>query len=47
MSTIHQVDLVLKHVKELIYSGKLTPGERLPAERRLATQLNADCRTMR
>lgn len=40
MSTIHQVDLVLKHVKELIYSGKLTPGERLPAERRLATQLN-------
>ncbi len=40
MSTIHQVDTVLKHVKELIYSGKLAPGERLPAERRLATQLN-------
>lgn len=40
MSTIHQVDLVLKYVKELINSGHLAPGERLPAERRLATQLN-------
>ncbi len=40
MSTIHQVDAVLKHVRELIYSGRLEPGERLPAERRLATQLN-------
>lgn len=40
MSTIHQVDTVLKHVKELVYSGRLEPGERLPSERRLATQLN-------
>ena len=40
MSTIHQVDLVLKYVKELINSGHLAPSERLPAERRLATQLN-------
>lgn len=38
--TAHQVDVVLKHIKELISSGRLLPGERLPAERRLATQLN-------
>lgn len=35
-----QVDIVLKHIKELLYSGRLEPGERLPAERRLAAQLN-------
>ncbi|MBQ8307977.1 MAG: FadR family transcriptional regulator [Alistipes sp.] len=37
--TVHQVDLVLKHIKELIYTKRLYPGDRLPAERRLATQL--------
>ncbi|WP_297409129.1 FCD domain-containing protein [uncultured Alistipes sp.] len=31
---------MLKHIKELLYSGRLEPGERLPAERRLAAQLN-------
>lgn len=39
MATVHQVDTVLKHIKELICNGRLEPGERLPAERRLATQL--------
>lgn len=39
-STAQQVDTVLKHIKELLYSGRLEPGERLPAERRLAAQLN-------
>ncbi|MDE5637297.1 MAG: FCD domain-containing protein [Alistipes sp.] len=39
-STSHQVDVVLKHIKDLLYSGRLEPGERLPAERRLAAQLN-------
>jgi len=39
-STVQQVDIVLKHIKDLLYSGRLEPGERLPAERRLAAQLN-------
>ncbi len=39
-STSQQVDTVLKHIKDLLYSGRLEPGERLPAERRLAAQLN-------
>lgn len=33
------VEVVIKHIKELLYSGKLLPGEKLPAERRLAEQL--------
>ena len=36
---IKQVDTVLKYIKEQLYSGCLHPGERLPAERRLAEQL--------
>ncbi len=39
-ATAQQVDIVLKHIKDLLYSGRLEPGERLPAERRLAAQLN-------
>ena len=39
-STSQQVDTVLKHIKDLLSSGRLEPGERLPAERRLAAQLN-------
>lgn len=37
---ISQVEVVLKHIKEQLYSGRLQPGERLPAERRLAEQLS-------
>ena len=40
MATAHQVDTVLRHIKDLICNGRLVPGERLPAERRLATMLN-------
>lgn len=36
---ISQVETVLKHIKEQLYSGRLQPGERLPAERRLAEKL--------
>ena len=36
---IKQVEIVLKYVKDQLYSGALHPGERLPAERRLAEQL--------
>lgn len=36
---ISQVETVLKYIKEQLYSGRLLPGERLPAERRLAEQL--------
>lgn len=36
---IKQVETVLKYIKEQLYSGQLQPGERLPAERRLAEQL--------
>ncbi|MEG0807853.1 MAG: FCD domain-containing protein [Alistipes sp.] len=36
---ISQVETVLKYIKEQLYSGALQPGERLPAERRLAEQL--------
>ncbi len=36
---IKQVETVLKYVKEQIYQGAFQPGERLPAERRLAEQL--------
>ena len=35
----NQVDTVLKYIKEELNSGRLHPGERLPAERRLAEQL--------
>lgn len=34
-----QVETVLKYVKQELYSGRLQPGERLPAERRLAERL--------
>lgn len=37
---ISQVEVVLKYIKEQLYSGRLQPGERLPAERRLAEQLS-------
>lgn len=37
--TSHQVEAVLKHIKEMLYSGALQPGGRLPAERRLAEEL--------
>lgn len=33
------VDQVINYIKEELYSGRLHPGERLPAERRLAEQL--------
>lgn len=36
---IKQVETVLKYIKEELYSGRLQPGGRLPAERRLAEQL--------
>ncbi|MDE5624280.1 MAG: FCD domain-containing protein [Alistipes sp.] len=36
---ISQVEEVLKYIKEQLYSGRLQPGERLPAERRLAEKL--------
>ncbi|MEG2490922.1 MAG: FCD domain-containing protein [Alistipes sp.] len=36
----HQVEDVLKYIKEMLYTGKLHPGERLPAERRLAEFLS-------
>lgn len=34
-----QVETVLKYIKQELYSGRLQPGMRLPAERRLAEQL--------
>lgn len=34
-----QVDTVLKYIKEELYSGRLQPGGRLPAERRLSEML--------
>ena len=34
-----QVEEVLKYIKEQLYSGRLQPGERLPAGRRLAEKL--------
>lgn len=34
-----QVEAVLKYIKEELYSERLQPGERLPAERRLAERL--------
>ncbi|WP_295939429.1 FCD domain-containing protein [uncultured Alistipes sp.] len=34
-----QVETVLRHIKEQLYIGRLKPGERLPAERRMAEQL--------
>ena len=36
---VKQVETVLKYIKEQLYSGSLQPGERLPAERRLAEML--------
>ena len=36
---IKQVETVLKYIKDQLYSGLLQPGERLPAERRLAEKL--------
>lgn len=37
---ITQVESVLKYIKEQLYTGRLQPGERLPAERRLAERLD-------
>ncbi len=37
---ITQVETVLKYIKEQLYTGRLQPGERLPAERRLAERLD-------
>lgn len=37
--SISQVETVLKYIKEQLYTGRLQPGERLPAERRLAELL--------
>lgn len=37
--SVSQVETVLKYIKEQLYSGRLQPGERLPAERRLAERL--------
>ena len=34
-----EVETVLKYIKEQLYAGRLQPGERLPAERRLAEML--------
>ena len=34
-----QEEIVLEYIKEQLYSGQLQPGERLPAERRLAEML--------
>lgn len=34
-----QVETVLKYIKDQLYSGDLQPGQRLPAERRLAEML--------
>ena len=39
-SNIHQVEAVLKYIKEELYSGHFQPGERLPSERRLAEKLS-------
>ena len=36
---IKQVETVLKYIKNELYFGRLQPGERLPAERRLADML--------
>lgn len=38
-SDAQPVEKVLRHIKEELYSGRLKPGERLPAERRLAEEL--------
>ncbi|MCM1151378.1 MAG: FCD domain-containing protein [Alistipes sp.] len=38
-SPTKQVDIVLKYVKDQLFSGQLRPGGRLPAERRLAEML--------
>lgn len=35
-----QEDLVIKHIKDLLFSGELKPGDKLPAERKLADNLN-------
>lgn len=35
-----QVETVLKYIKEELYSGRLQPGQRLPAERKLAEMLS-------
>ncbi|WP_295935730.1 FCD domain-containing protein [uncultured Alistipes sp.] len=37
---IKQVETVIKYIKEQLYTGRLQPGERLPAERRLAERLD-------
>lgn len=36
---IQEVDVVLNHIRDLLYSGRLVPGDRLPSERRLSEQL--------
>ena len=35
----HPVDLIIKQIRELISSGKIKPGEKLPPERKLAEHL--------
>lgn len=39
LQTGSQMETVVKYIKEQLYSGILKPGERLPAERKLAEQL--------
>lgn len=41
MKQLHaqQVETVLRHIKDLLHTGELKPGDRLPAERRLGEQL--------
>ena len=34
-----QVETVIRHIRALLDSGRLLPGDRLPAERRMADQL--------
>ena len=34
-----QVDTVIRHIRSLLDSGRLFPGDRLPAERKIAEQL--------
>ena len=34
-----QVDTVINHIRTLLDSGRLFPGDRLPAERKMSEQL--------
>ena len=40
-------DLIVNHILEMIKDGKLEPGEKLPSERDLATQMNVGRPTVR